>query len=162
LRPAATDFRALIEALTGEGVDFVVVGGVALVVQGAPRTTADLDICYSRDPANLERLSSALAPLNPTLRGAPAGLPFRLDAPTLRSGLNFSLDTDKGEIDLLGEIIGIGAFAQVAADTVLLELYGKDVRVMSLAALERAKRSAGRLKDLADLATIAELLKRQP
>jgi hypothetical protein len=159
--PAVTDFRALIEALTDEAVEFVVVGGVALVVQGAPRTTVDLDICYSREPANLERLARALAPLAPTLRGAPAGLPFKLDVRTLRSGLNFTLDTAKGELDLLGEITGIGGFAQVAQEAISMDLYGRSVRVMSLNGLERAKRAAGRLKDLGDLGYIAELKKRQ-
>jgi hypothetical protein len=158
--PTATDFRALVEALTDQQVEFVIVGGVALVVQGAPRTTADLDICYARDPANLERLSGALLPLHATLRGAPAGLPFQADPQTLRSGLNFTLDTDKGEIDILGEVTGVGGFAQAAADAVIMELYGRTVRVMSLATLERAKRAAGRLKDLADLAYIAELRQR--
>lgn len=156
-----TDFRGLIEALATEAVDFVIVGGVALVVQGAPRTTVDLDVCYARSPDNLERLARALASLSPTLRGAPPGLPFTLDVPTLRSGLNFTLDTRKGELDLLGEITGIGGFEEVVRHAVQLELYGQPVRVMSLDGLERAKRSAGRLKDLADLAYIAELRKRQ-
>jgi hypothetical protein len=71
------DFRTLVEALTNEAAGFVVVGDVALVLQGAPRTTADLDVCYRRSDENLERMARALAPLKPYLRGAPSGLPFR-------------------------------------------------------------------------------------
>lgn len=75
--------------------------------------------------------------------------------------MNFTLTTDRGDIDLLGEVTGIGDYRAVAADALTLSLYGRDVRVMSLDALERAKRAAGRLKDLTDLAHIAELRKRQ-
>ncbi len=162
MNPAVTDFEGLLRALTDEAVEFVVIGGVALVVQGAPRTTADLDICYARTPENLERLARALGPLAPTLRGAPPGLPFALDARSLRSGLNFTLDTNRGELDLLGEVPGVGGYSAVAATALPLELYGRPVLVMGLDGLEQAKRSAGRLKDLADLGYIAELKKLRP
>jgi hypothetical protein len=110
----ATDFRALIAALADHEVDFVVIGGVALVLRGSPRSTADFDICYSRQPANLARLAAALLPLSPTLRGAPPDLPFRLDERTLRSGLNFTLSTTKGDIDILGEVTGIGGYERTS------------------------------------------------
>lgn len=84
-----TDFRALLEALAGVGVEFIVVGGAAAVAHGSARLTADLDIVYRRTPENLARLAAALAPHRPYLRGAPAGLPFRWDEETLRRGLNF-------------------------------------------------------------------------
>ena len=154
------DFRALIDALVDQEAEFVVIGGVALVLRGSPRSTGDFDICYAREAPNLARVSAALLPLNPTLRGAPADLPFRLDERTLRSGLNFTLSTDRGDVDLLGEVTGVGGFAEVARDSTPLDLYGRRVLVMSLDALERAKRAAGRVKDLADLAYIAELKKK--
>ncbi len=157
----ATDFESLLAALTGHNVDFVVVGGVALVLRGAGRTTYDLDICYSRAPENLSRLTEALAPHHPTLRGAPRDLPFRWDARTLASGLNFTLDTDLGWIDILGEITGIGAFGEVAKEASMTELYRHPTLVLTLDGLERAKRAAGRIKDLADLAAIREIRKRQ-
>jgi hypothetical protein len=74
----------------------------------------DLDLCYARDRANLEHLAAALTPFRPTLRGAPAGLPFRLDAETLHSGLNFTLSTEAGDLDLLGELTGVGGYTQIA------------------------------------------------
>lgn len=153
----AADFRRLVESLAGQGVAFVVIGGVALVLHGSSRTTRDLDICYARDADNLDRLARALAELHPRLRGAPEGLPFRLDARTLRSGLNFALTTDAGDLDLLGEVTGVGGHAEAAADAVTLDLYGHGVAIMSLDRLEQAKVAAGRVKDLADLAEIQEL-----
>jgi hypothetical protein len=156
----ATDFKGLIEALVGEEVEFAIIGGVALVLHGSARTTQDLDICYGRAGENLERLAAALRPFHPTLRGAPPHLPFLLDARSLASGLNFTLASDIGDIDLLGEVLGVGGYEQVAADAVLMDVYGHPIRIMSLPALERAKRAVGRLKDLMDLAEIAELRRR--
>ncbi|MGH7821613.1 MAG: hypothetical protein ACREQ9_17755 [Candidatus Binatia bacterium] len=157
----ATDLKRLIEALVENRVDFVVIGGVALVLHGSARTTGDLDVCYSRDAQNLLALELALAPLHPTLRGAPRELPFRLDAATLRAGLNFTLTTDAGDIDLLGEVTGVGGYPEVEADTVALEVYGRRVRIMGLGMMERAKRATGRRRDLLDLAEIQEIRKRR-
>jgi hypothetical protein len=157
-----TDLQKVIEALVAADVEFAIIGGVALVLHGSARTTQDLDICYGRRRENLERLSAALHPFHPGLRGAPPGLPFTLDARSLDSGLNFTLTSDVGDLDLLGEVPGVGGYEQVAADAVPWDIYGHSVKVMSLAALERAKRAAGRLKDLVDLAEIAELRRERP
>ena len=103
-------FVRLIEQLTGSGVRFIIVGGVAGALHGASRATYDLDVVYARDRANLDRLATALAPLKVYLRGAPPGLPFRFDADTLQKGLNFTLSTEAGDLDLLGEITGGGRY----------------------------------------------------
>lgn len=151
------EFHELIDSLVGQRVEFVIIGGVAMVLHGSSRSTQDLDICYCRSPENLERLAAALQAFAPTLRGAPSDLPFRLDARSLRSGLNFTLSSAVGDIDLLGEVPGVGSYEVVAADAVPMDIYGHRVQVMSLAALERAKRVAGRLKDLTDLDEIDKL-----
>jgi hypothetical protein len=155
------DYQALIGALTDREVDFVIVGAVAMVLHGSPRVTRDLDICYSREPGNLERLAAALDRFAPALRDAPEGLPFVLDAATLKAGLNFTLVSAAGDIDLFGELPGLGAFPVVHRLSEPMAVYGREVQVLSLDGLERAKRAAGRLKDLADLAEIIEIRKRQ-
>lgn len=152
-----TDFEALIHALEDRDVDFVIVGAVALVLHGSARVTRDLDIAYARNEDNLRRLSAALQPFSPRLRGAPPDLPFKLDVPTLRSGLNFTLTTSVGDIDLLGELLGIGGFALIERFATSMTVYEREVQVLSLDGLERAKRAAGRLKDLVDLSEILEL-----
>src|SRR6266849_8084084 len=101
-------FGKIVEALTSHGVAFVVVGGVAAVAHGSSIVTRDTDLCYARDKQNLERLVRAIAPFHPRLRGAPPGLPFLWDAKTLHRGLNFTLATDLGDLDLLGEVSGVG------------------------------------------------------
>lgn len=150
-------YEPLIDALVDHDVEFAIIGAVALVLHGSALVTRDLDICYSRERPNLKRLATALRPFAPTLRGAPASLPFVLDERTLASGLNFTLTCAAGDIDLLAKITGLGAFPVVARLSERMRLYEQDVRVLSLHGLERAKRATGRLKDLADLAEILEI-----
>jgi hypothetical protein len=153
-----TDFRRLLEALSVANVDFVIVGGLASTAHGSARLTQDIDIVYSRSAENLKRLAAALAPHHPYLRGAPPGLPFLWDDTTLRRGLNFTLTTTIGDIDLLGEITGGGRFEDLISHTVELEMFGLACRCLDLPTLIHVKRAAGRPKDLEVLAELEALL----
>ena len=160
-----TDFERVLQALAAGSVEYILIGGLAANAHGAIRTTRDVDIVYARSPANLERLETTLAPLRPYLRGAPPGLPFRLDVPTLQSGLNFTLTTDLGELDLLGEVSGGGRYEDLLADSETLDLFGVSCRCLGLDALIRVKRAAGRPKDfeaVAELEALAEERRRPP
>jgi len=108
-----TDFQALLRALSENDVEFILVGGAAATAHGSARLTFDLDIVYRRTPENVQRLVSALAPHSPYLRGAPPGLPFLWDHATVNRGLNFTLTTQLGDIDLLGEITAGGNYNQL-------------------------------------------------
>jgi hypothetical protein len=149
-----TDFPGLLQALAAEGVEFILVGGAAATAHGSARLTLDVDIVYRRSADNLERVVRALAPHVPYLRGAPPGLPFKWDTETLQRGLNFTLTTTLGAVDLLGEIVGGGTYEDLRSDVVVLSVFGVECPCLTLDALIRAKRAAGRLKDLE---TIAEL-----
>lgn len=155
----ATDFRGLLRALLEAQVDFIVVGGVACNVHGSARATFDVDVVYSRASGNVDRLVSALAPITPYLRGAPPGLPFSFDAKTIKAGLNFTLITSLGDLDLLGEIAGGGTYEMLRPETIDVDLFGFRCRCVTLEKLIHLKRSAGRVKDLeviAELEAIAE------
>lgn len=149
-----TDLAALITALAEAEVRFIVVGGMAGIAHGSARVTFDLDCVYDRDPENIARLARALAPFRPTLRGAPVGLPFRFDVPTIMAGLNFTLDTTAGPIDFLGEIVGGGRHDDLLPNTVELRVFGQPCRVVSLPCLIRLKRAAGRPRDLEAIAEL--------
>ena len=160
-----TDFERLLQALAAGGVEYILIGGLAANAHGAIRTTRDVDIVYARSRANLERLEQTLAPLRPYLRGAPPGLPFRLDVATLQAGLNFTLTTDLGELDLLGDIPGGGRYADLLSDSETLDLFGVNCQCLRLDALIRVKRAAGRPKDfeaVAELEALAEERRRLP
>ena len=89
----------------------------------------------------------------------PADLPFVLNARTLANGLNFTLRTDIGDVDLMSEIAGVGGYDQMIGAAEAHELYGHAVHVISLKDLERAQVAAGRPKDLLDVEGIRELLR---
>ena len=149
--------QELLRRLVDQGVRFSVIGGVALIARGVQRATEDLDIAYARDRENLARLADALAPIHPRLRGVEGDLPFVLDAAALRMGLNFTLDTDLGPLDILGEVPGLGSFEHVDSASSELEIGGVRMLVLTLEGLERSKRAAGRPKDLVDLGYIKAL-----
>jgi len=142
------DFERALTVLADARVRFVIVGGLAITIHGSAYVTFDLDFCYARDRENLSRLAKALRTYNPRLRGAPEGLPFRFDEETLGGGLNFTLTTDLGDIDLLGEVSGIGDYAASLAASTPVELFGTNFDVLTLEALIVSKRAAGRPKDL--------------
>jgi predicted nucleotidyltransferase len=143
-----TNFTGALKVLSEAKVKFILVGAYAAVLQGSAQVTQDIDICYERTPDNLKRLAAALRPYHPRLRGAPQGLPFVLDEKTLAQGMNFTFESDFGDIDLLGELSGVGQFPALARDAVTLDLDGVEIRVASFDALIRSKRAAGRPKDL--------------
>ncbi|MEA2490570.1 MAG: hypothetical protein QOH21_2362 [Acidobacteriota bacterium] len=149
-----TDFERIIRALLDAAVEFVIIGGVAATVHGSARLTSDLDVAYGRSRKNIRRLAAALAPLEPYLRGAPAGLPFRFDEATIQHGLNFTLTTSAGALDCLGEVSGLGGYDAILPRTIEITLFGMACRCLDLEALLAAKRAAGRPKDLE---VIAEL-----
>jgi hypothetical protein len=152
-----TDFARLLAALVGAEVEFLVIGGFAATAHGSAYLTVDLDVVYRRTPENLERLVAALADLEPYLRGAPPGLPFRLDVATLERGLNFTLTTSAGALDLIGEATGGGTYEALLPRSELRDILGLECRFVDLETLIRLKRAAGRPKDLERVAELEAL-----
>jgi hypothetical protein len=136
-----------IEALADAGIDFVLIGGLAGIAHGSAYPTYDLDIMYSRDRANLERLAKLLRDLGATLRGAPPDLPFLLDADTLEEGGNFTFDTPYGALDILAYPEGAPKYEEVKKAAAQIDYAGRSVRVASLDHLIAMKDAAGRRKD---------------
>jgi predicted nucleotidyltransferase len=153
-----TDFKALLRALAEGGVEFLLIGGVAATVHGSARLTLDVDAVYRRTRENIQRLVLALTPYRPYLRGAPPGLPFRWDAATVERGLNFTLVTDIGDLDLFGEIAGGGSYEDLLPNSVTIQVFGVECRCLSLEQLISVKRAAGRPKDFEAIAELEALL----
>jgi predicted nucleotidyltransferase len=153
-----TDFAALLHSLAEAGIEYILVGGAAATAHGSARLTQDLDIVYRRSDENVRRLVSALAPHKPYLRGAPPGLPFVWDTRTIQRGLNFTLTTDLGAIDLLGEIVGGGRYEDLLPDCITITVFGAACRCLGLERLIQVKRAAGRPKDLEAVAELEAIL----
>jgi hypothetical protein len=152
------DFTRILEVLTANGAEFVVVGGVAAVLQGAPLSTFDLDIVHSRDPENVNRLEVALRKLHAYYRGR--GTQRIVPAKDyLVSPGHQLLMTDAGPLDLLGTVgAGIG-YQELLPDTVDLTLAKNiTVHVLSLRKLISLKEELAREKDRAALAVLRRTL----
>ena len=153
-----TDFKQLLRLLTDNKVEFIIVGGAAATAHGSARLTFDLDIVYKRSRENIARLVSTLRPLDPYLRGAPPGLPFDWSVETIEKGLNFTLTTSVGALDLLGDIVGGGGYEQLFETTIPVEIGGVQCLCLDLERLIRVKRAAGRPKDLEVVAELQQIL----
>jgi hypothetical protein len=148
----------IVGALSSSKVEFIVVGGISAVLQGAPIVTRDLDLCYRHTSDNLRRLAAALAPFQMRLRDLPQGVPNVFDEHSLQLGMNFTLEAEGEFLDLLGEMSAIGGYDAIVGRAVEMDVAGHTVKVLALADLIRTKRAAGRPKDLAVLPVLEATL----
>src|SRR5262249_45655107 len=153
-----TEFEKIARVLAAGGVKFIVIGGWAAIFHGLAHSTYDVDVVYSRDRENIRRLVEALKPLHPYLSGAPPGLPFVFDEKTVPNGLNFTLNTDLGKLDLLGEVPGARSYDELLPHSKEMEANGVKYQCAKLERLIQMKRAAGRPKDLEILAALVALL----
>lgn len=152
---------SLLDMLTGlvDGeVEFVLVGGFAANAHGSVRVTQDVDVCYDPGPENVRRLAGLLRSWNAYARGVEPGLPFVIDERTFRDVPVMTLVTDHGWLDVMDRVAGVGAYPEVRAASVIVELAGRRLRVLSLEGLIAAKRAAGRKKDRDQLPELEALL----
>jgi hypothetical protein len=150
------DPGAILERLVDGGVDFVVIGGLAATLHGASLLTADLDIMYAREPANLRRLASVLSALHVRLRGAEE-LPLHVDAQLLRNGDRFTFTSTLGDLDILATASGAAPYDEIRARAVELWMNDAYILVASLDDLIAMKRATARPKDQNKLAELLEL-----
>jgi hypothetical protein len=148
-----------LRVLERHGVRYVVIGGFAGDLLGAPLNTNDLDICYERTAANMERLAAALKELGATLRvaGVDQELPFLLDGKTLAAGDSFTFETDAGALDVLGTPSGTSGFSDLNARAKAVPIGDLQVYVVNLPDLMRMKRASGRVKDRMHLEVLSAL-----
>ncbi len=160
---ARADFLDILRILTRHQVEFVTVGGLAAVFNGAPIVTVDVDILHRRTPDNVERLLAALVELEAVYRNDPRNL---VPGPSALIGPGHQLlRTKHGDLDVLGTIDDTVVYDDVLPDTIQVELGDVHVLSLDLARVIKAKEFAGRPKDLAVLpvlrASLAELRKKE-
>ncbi|EMJ99153.1 hypothetical protein AB3N61_11755 [Leptospira sp. WS58.C1] len=155
-----TKFEKILELLENAEIDYILIGGLAATAFGSSRLTTDIDLIYSRSSENRKKISEMFSSLHPYLRGAPPNLPFQFDERTLSSGLNFTLSTDLGDIDLLAEVPG-GNYESLKNDTIDLEIFGQKCKCIGLRKLIELKKASGRPKDFEAIAELQAILEEQ-
>ncbi|MEQ8716662.1 MAG: hypothetical protein RIE08_03550 [Acidimicrobiales bacterium] len=147
--PAPLDPECLFAVLADHSVDYVLIGGLAGVLHGSTVMTNDADVVPSRDPENLRRLSAALVDLGACLRtdDSPDGFTFDPHPALLASMAMLNMTTRCGDLDLTFEPAGLEGFAKIDAAAVTFEVFGRRIRVASLADIIRSKEAADRPRD---------------
>jgi predicted nucleotidyltransferase len=154
-----SNLERIAKVLLRHGVDFLVIGGQAEILMGSPRVTYDTDLCYRRDPENLEHLAAALQEIRPTLRGAPSDLPLILDVQALSLGNNYTFDTSLGPLDLLGWVEPLGTFEALVPRCETYEVGDLIIRTIGLEDLIRIKQHLGRPRDRESLLQLLAIRK---
>ena len=140
-------YRKILLRLADEGVELIVVGMAAAILQGVPTTTWDLDIVHRRTPENVERLLRVLRDIQATARSDPRRL--KPDETHLIGPGHVLLETTFGDFDCRGAIDGGRAFEDLLASSVVMDFEGRPIRVLSLREILEVKRRAARSKDMA-------------
>ena len=153
------DRGEILSVLARHGVDSIIVGGTAAVLNGAPVNTFDLDLVYARSEPNIDRLLPALEELDALFRGDPRRI--APDRSHLRTAGHKLLSTRFGPLDLLGSIEESTAYEDLLPDTVWFEVSGVAVRVLSLERLIAIKEKLTRAKDRAVLPVLRATLEEQ-
>jgi hypothetical protein len=165
---ASPDFdpERMLSVLVAEGVEFVLIGGMAAILHGDVGVTVDLDVVPDRDAANLERLAQALRALGARIRtdGEPEGLAFDCSAQffaNLSPDSIVNMTTEAGDLDVTFCPSGTQGFRDLRRDAIEIEAAERlHILVASLADIIRSKEAAGREKDRVALPRLRRLLDR--
>jgi len=153
----------ILQRLSTNKVDFVIVGGFAAVVHGSTMVTQDIDICCNFSEINLKSLYKAIKDLHPVHRLTPKRIPLRITPGFCKGLKNLYLDTDIGTLDCLSSVLGIGDFKRVRKCSVVIKDTRKNTfRVLSLDALILAKKAMGRPKDKETVIQLQAILSQKP
>jgi hypothetical protein len=157
---ATQSFKRILELFEAHGVEYIVVGGVAAVLRGAPVTTFDIDTLVKTDQANAQRLLAALQALNARYREHPNKLKPTVE--DILAGGHHLLMTDSGPLDVLGHVMHGKRYDDMTQKSSMLSVGELTIPVLGLRALMDEKQALGRPKDKAIAEMLAELLAREP
>jgi hypothetical protein len=150
-------FLELLRALDQGGVEYIVVGGVAAILEGAPITTLDLGLVYGTDASNLERLEAVLTALGATYRD-PGGRRIVPTVDRLKANQVNLLETRLGLLDAMQSIGAEWSYADLLPKIHVRQVGEMELKVLDLAAVIESKEAAGREKDLAMLPVLRRTL----
>jgi hypothetical protein len=142
-------------------VRYVLIGGLAAVLQGSPIATFDVDVCPARSPADLRRLADALEELEACIRtpDSAEGVPFPRDADFLSNVQVLNLVTRFGDFDISFRPSGTQGFEELSRNSIAMRVRGVNINVAALEDIIRSKEAANRPKDQRSLPVLRQLLK---
>jgi predicted nucleotidyltransferase len=147
-RSSVEDFTQLLSRLADAGIEFVIIGGYAAITHGSSYLTRDVDICAMLTDENVAKLRGALANWNPVHRLTSRRLSFLHYPPAGEPLSNLYLQTDKGVIDVLSSVLGVGDFCRLKRRAEKVRVEGRQYLVISLNDLIKSKEALGRERDL--------------
>lgn len=147
----------LLEILSEANVEFVLVGGAAAFAHGSTMVTQDLDVCGNMSRENMQRVATALAPHRPKHRITKDKPEFTPEQAATQDFKNIYLTTDLGQLDILGQIKGIGDYEAVNSASQDLPIGKFSIKILSLSKLIEAKTAMGRPHDLQNVAILRKL-----
>ena len=156
-KPQILDLSALLKGLNEAGVEFIVVGGMAAVVQGAPITTFDLDIVHRQTDENIKKLIKFLKSIDAYLR-RPDDKLIRPDERDFYSEGHVLLTTCIGPLDVLAVIEKNLGFDDLLPNSVKIQFQGHKVYVLNLETIVALKRESKDPKDQYRLPILEETL----
>ncbi len=156
--PRGAGLGEILEGLLDAEVDFILVGGLAAVIQGAPVVTMDVDIVHKRDPENISRLLAFLKSIGACHR-LPGGRVLQPTRKELSGTGHVLLKTRLGPLDILGSIEGGQTYEDLVAHIIEIDFRGYVLRVLDLRKIAELKRSSSDPKDAQRLAIIEETLR---
>lgn len=152
---AELDIRGILDELVQAGVEFLVIGGVAVGYHGHVRATKDVDVVPAPDAVNLARLAEVLKRLDAEVEGASEfeseELPDPLDPQALALGGNWVLLTRLGRLDVMQWIGDDPLWARLSPAALEDEVGGLTIKIVSYEDLVALKELAGRPEDIIDL-----------
>jgi len=157
-KPQVPDLSALLKELSEAGIEFVLVGGMAAVAQGAPVTTFDLDIVHRQTDENIKKLMKLLKSIDAYQR-RPDDKIIEPDEKDLKGKGHVLLTTRFGPLDVLAVIEEGRGFEELVTDTVEIEFQGFKVYVLSLETIVTLKRGSKDPKDQHRLKILEETLR---
>jgi hypothetical protein len=149
-----------LDRLNRSGVPYVLIGGMAARAHGSSVNTEDVDICVAACDASFQAIVTAFSDAHPCYRMKPDQPPLTPDHPWLKGIKNLYLRTDLGQLDVLGELPGIGDYNGIRDRVVEVDFAGIKCQVLDIPTLIEAKLRAGRPKDLQAARELRYILKR--
>jgi hypothetical protein len=154
-REAPLDAEGILRALAEHGVDYVIIGGLAVQTHGHVRTTVDIDVLPRPDPSNMKRLADALNALEARILN-PGSEDLKIDAKMLPRATLWQFTTRHGGIDVVRDAPGAPPFDELRKRALQIRLGELRLSVAGRDDLISMKRASARPVDLEDIAALTD------